>query len=131
MQAKWVHVHPLPANAQDWYTTYYGGQGFFTAGDGIDAAMQQGSLVDSILAAGIPASISTYLLSGNQNDVPNMHNEHTGPSDGVVFVQSAAAVQGIGRVAGNAAQSFGAIMGRSSSEPDRSVAEAVKPAYAI
>lgn len=101
MLAKWVNVHPLPANEQDWYTTYYGGQGFFTAGDGIGAAMQQGSLVDAILAAGIPASISTYLLSGNQNDIPNMHNEHTGPSDGVVFVQSAAAVQGIGRVAGN------------------------------
>lgn len=101
MLAKWANVHPLPANEQDWYTTYYGGQGFFTAGDGIDAAMQQGSLVDAILGAGIPASISTYLLSGNQNDIPNMHNEHTGPSDGVVFVQSAAAVQGIGRVTGN------------------------------
>jgi pimeloyl-ACP methyl ester carboxylesterase len=101
MLAKFVNDYPLPVGEQDWYTTYYGGQGFYTKGNGIDAAIQQGSLVDTILNAGIPATIQTYLLSGDQNDIPAIHNEHTGPSDGVVFISSAAAVQGIGNVAGN------------------------------
>ncbi|KEQ26759.1 esterase/lipase family protein [Paenibacillus tyrfis] len=101
MLGKWVDEYPLPALEQDWYTTYYGGQGFFTNSNGIDAAIQQGSLVEPILNAGIPTSIQTYLLSGDKNDIPAIHSEHTGPSDGVVFIASAAAVQGIGNVAGN------------------------------
>lgn len=102
MLAKWADVYPLPLDEQDWYTTYYGGQGFVTSGDGIDAAIRQGSLVNTILGAGIPATIETYLLSGNENAISVIHHEHTGPSDGVVFLQSAASVQGIGNVAGNA-----------------------------
>ncbi|MGG0812221.1 lipase [Paenibacillus alvei] len=101
MLAKWANTYALPVSEQDWYTTYYGGQGFFTMGDGIDIAIQQGSLVNKIISAGIPNTIATYLLSGNVNDIPNVHNEHTGPSDGIVFVNSASATDGIGRVAGN------------------------------
>lgn len=101
MLAKWDSVYPLPALEQDWYTTYYGGLGFYTEGYGIDYAIQQGSLVEIILNAGIPSSVDTYLLSGNQNDIPTIHNEHTGPSDGVVFIKSAACEEGIGNVAGN------------------------------
>ncbi|UFJ42553.1 alpha/beta hydrolase [Brevibacillus humidisoli] len=101
MLAKWDDVYPLPMAEQDWYTTYYGGQGFYTKGDGIDTAIEQGSLVQTILDAGVPSSIHTYLLSGNQNDIPTIHNEHTGPSDGVVFIDSAASEAGIGNVADN------------------------------
>ncbi|MFC4766017.1 hypothetical protein [Effusibacillus consociatus] len=49
----------------------------------------------------IPSSIQTYLLSGNQNDIPTIHNEHTGPSDGVVFIDSASSAEGVGNLAGN------------------------------
>lgn len=102
MLAKWDSTYALPTYEQDWYTTYYGGQGFYTKGNGIDAAIDQGSLVETILEAGIPSSVETYLLSGNRNDIPTVHNEHTGPSDGVVFIQSAASTEGIGNTAGNA-----------------------------
>lgn len=101
MLSRWDLKYPLPTYEQDWYTTYYGGRGLYTAGNGIDAAIAQGSLVQKILDAGIPASIETYLLSGDQNDIPTIHNEHMGPSDGVVFIESAASSEGIGNMAGN------------------------------
>jgi hypothetical protein len=101
MVARWDGTYGLPTTEQDWYTTYYGGTGFYTVGDGIDAAIQQGSLVNAILQAGIPASVRAYLLSGDINNIPTIHNEHTGPSDGVVFINSASSTQAIGTVSGN------------------------------
>ncbi|QIN80597.1 lipase [Rubrobacter marinus] len=100
MLARWDGVYGLPTYEQDWYTTYYGGQGVYTYGYGIDRAIAEGSLVAPILNAGIPASVPTYLLSGNQADIPTIHNEHTGPSDGVVFANSSSSTQGVGTVAG-------------------------------
>ncbi|TFB13916.1 lipase [Filobacillus milosensis] len=101
MLARWDGVYSLPMNEQDWYTTYYGGQGYYTYGFGIDHAINEGSLVDDIITAQIPNSIESYLLAGNQNDIPTIHNEHTGPSDGVVFITSATSEEGIGQVSGN------------------------------
>jgi len=63
--------------------------------------MNQGSLVNTIRSAGIPGSVATYLLCGDTNDIPTIHNEHTGPSDGVVFIASCTDTTGIGSVAGN------------------------------
>src|SRR5262249_50983973 len=85
---------------QDWYTTYYGGQGFYTNGTGIDYAISQGSLVSTIRSAGVPGSLPTYLLCGDTNDIPTIHNEHTGPSDGVVFIASCTDTTGIANSAG-------------------------------
>ncbi len=101
MLSKWINNYPLPIYEQDWYTTYHGGWGFYTYGKGIDQAISEGSLVQTIISAGIPAAIETYLLSGCYNIIPGIHYEHTGPSDGVVFIDSAASVSGIGQVAGN------------------------------
>jgi hypothetical protein len=88
MLARWDSVYPLPVAEQDWYTTYYGGSGFYTSSSGIDYAIGQGSLVSTIRSAGVPASVATYLLCGDTNDIPTIHNEHTGPSDGVLFIAS-------------------------------------------
>lgn len=101
MLARWDGVYSLPTWEQDWYTTYYGGWGFYTYGLGIDKAMNQGSLVDTIRDAGIPSPVATYLLCGDTNDIPTIHNEHTGPSDGVLFIDSCADSTGIGNVADN------------------------------
>lgn len=101
MVAKFDSLYALPTAEQDWYTTYYGGLGFYTDGDGIDLAISQGSLVSTILNSGIPSTVRTFLLSGNMNNIPTIHNEHTGPSDGVVFINSAASTQGVGSVSGN------------------------------
>jgi hypothetical protein len=98
--SRWDSVFPLPANEQDWQTTYFGGTGFFTVGFGIQHAMNQGSLVASMRSAGIPSPVTTYLLAGGANTIPLIHNEHTGPSDGIIFIASATDTGGIARVGG-------------------------------
>lgn len=100
MLYRWDGVYGLPTAEQDWYTTYYGGWGYTSYSEGIDYAINQGSLVSTIRTKGIPASIKTYLYCGGANDIPNIHNEHTGPSDGVVFTASCSDTGGIGTVAG-------------------------------
>ena len=100
MLAKFDSVYPLPTTDQDYYTTYYGGRGFYSTSLGIDQAINQGSLVSKIRQAGIPASIKTYLLAGGANTIPTIHDEHTGPSDGVVFISSATDQTAIGNVGG-------------------------------
>ncbi|MEW6732446.1 MAG: lipase [Acidobacteriota bacterium] len=99
MLRRWDKIYSLPQNELDWQTTYYGGKGEQTEGLGIDAAIAQGELVSQIRRAGIPASITVYLLAGKAATIPFFHNEHTGPSDGLVFIDSATNTDGIGKVA--------------------------------
>ena len=62
--------------------------------------------VADMVAAGIPDTIDTYLLCGdldledNSKLIPGLPNEIAGPSDGVVFIDSCAAKDGIGNLAG-------------------------------
>ncbi len=101
MLSRWDGVYGV-GGAQDWYTTYYGGQGFYTAGSGIQAAIDAGSLIKPLHDAGVPASVTTYLLAGGSPDVLGIFNENRGPSDGVVFVASALDTTGIPTVGGQA-----------------------------
>ncbi|MEZ4428646.1 MAG: hypothetical protein R3A51_13270 [Nannocystaceae bacterium] len=60
-----------------------------------------------MIEAGIPASVSTYLLCGDtqdkqENAIPVIPNETSGPSDGVVFIDSCAAPDGVGTLADEA-----------------------------
>lgn len=100
---RWDGVYPLDIFAPDYWSTYYGGWGFYSYSNGIVYAMNQspGSLVSTIRTAGIPGSVPTYLLCGGAADIPNWHNEHTGPSDGTVFVASCSDTGGIANVAGD------------------------------
>jgi hypothetical protein len=98
--ARWDNVFPLPTGEQDWETTYFGGNGFYTQGLGIQAAMNQGSLVSTIRNAGVPSSVTVFLLAGASNTIPSIHDEHTGPSDGVVFIASATDSTGIPTLGG-------------------------------
>ncbi len=107
MLYRWDDVYDIPVNNQDWYTTYHGGQGFVSSGLGIDVAIGQGSLVQEILDAGVPASVPTYLLCGDtmgdsNNEIPVLPNEVSGPSDGVVFIESCADETGIATVGDSA-----------------------------
>ena len=102
MLGRFDRTYPLPTYEQDWWTTYYGGTGFFTAGRGIQYAIDRQSLVKPIVAAGIPSSLPTYLLCGTAPTMAGLHNEHTGPSDGAVFVRSCASTAGIGKLAATA-----------------------------
>jgi hypothetical protein len=101
MLYRWDGVYGLSTSEQDWYTTYYGGWGAVSYSDGINVAINQGSLVTTIRSHGIPASIKTYLYCGGMNDIPVIHNEHTGPSDGLLFTASCSDTVGIGTVSGN------------------------------
>lgn len=102
MLARFDQTYGVDQTQQDWYTTYYGGQGFYTKGPGIQAAIDAGSLITRIQQAGVPASVSTYLLAGGSPSVVGIFNEDRGPSDGVVFESSALATAGIATVAGTA-----------------------------
>ena len=120
MLAAWDDVYPLTGTANnglmqwivgDSESTYYGEgeyKGVYARGKGIDYAIQQGSVIADMIDAGIPASISTHLLCGdlNLNDnsvlIPGIPNEIAGPSDGVVFVDSCAATDGIGTLTDSA-----------------------------
>lgn len=95
MLARWDGVYPLPVAEQDWYTTYYGGRGFYTAGRGIQWVVDRDSLVAPLIAAGTAPSVPVHLLCGSAPTMAGLHNEHTGPSDGAVFVASCTAPDGI------------------------------------
>lgn len=100
MLARWDHQYGVNTAAQDWYTTYYGGQGFFTRGPGIQAAIDAGSLIGQIQGAGTPSEVPVYLLAGGAPTVAGIWNETRAPSDGVVFVDSALDTTGVSAVGG-------------------------------
>ncbi|MFA5989104.1 MAG: hypothetical protein WC803_05785 [Sphingomonas sp.] len=98
---RWDSTYGLPAYEQDWYTTYNGGNGFYSSGPGINAYLSR-SLVDTIRNFAVPSAVRVHNLCGNQNDITLLHNEHTGPSDGVVFIASCRDTKGIVTDAGSA-----------------------------
>lgn len=83
----WSGTYGLPVNEQDWYTTFHGGQGFYSSGPGLAAYLPK-SLVDVIRQAPSPSAVRIHNICGDQADIALLHNEHTGPSDGVVFIAS-------------------------------------------
>jgi hypothetical protein len=98
---RWDSVYALPTYEQDWYTTYHGGFGFYTHSTGITPYLGD-SLIDIIRTSPTPASVRVHNLCGNQADITLLHNEHTGPSDGVVFINSCQDATGIGANGGGA-----------------------------
>lgn len=95
MLARWDGTYGVDESTQDWYTTYYGGQGYTSYGYGIDTAMSEGSLVSTVQSAGIPSAITTDLLCGGSADMPGFYNENRGPSDGLVFIASCESTTGM------------------------------------
>lgn len=94
MLARWDHVYPLAPTEPDWHTTYYGGQGFVSASDGIDAAIAQGGhFLARLDAHPLHADVALAVLAGDRADRVGVLNETTGPSDGTVFVASATATE--------------------------------------
>ncbi|MGH3864121.1 hypothetical protein [Actinokineospora sp.] len=62
----------MNTSTQDWYTTYYGGQGVHTAGPGIQAAADARSLIATIQGAPTPSAVPVYLLAGG---AANIHHD--------------------------------------------------------
>ena len=101
MLGRWDATYALDGTQQDWWTVYYGGWGYTSWSPGIQAAIDQGSLVSTVRAAGVPAAVNTYLLCGGTPNIPGVYNENTGPSDGLLFIASCQDTGGIGTVSGN------------------------------
>lgn len=93
-------LYTLPMYEQDWYTTYYGGLGYYTYGRGIDSFMAD-SLVDEVRQHPTPYTVDVHNLCGDNANIALIHNEHTGPSDGVVFESSCRDNVGIGTESGS------------------------------
>lgn len=101
MLKRWDVTYPLNLADADAYTNYNGGWGSYSYSYGIDYAVGQGSLIGPTRSAGMPASVSTYLLCGGAASIPYpWHNENTGPSDGTIFTASCTDAGGIGTLAG-------------------------------
>ena len=48
-----------------------------------------------------PEAYPVHLLCGGAADIPTIHDEHTGPSDGVVFIRSCGSTRSVGSLRGN------------------------------
>lgn len=90
LTARWDSVHPLSMVEQDWYTTYEGGWGFVSHSLGIDAAIELGGdFMARLHEHQVPGSIAVSIGAGATPLVSGVALETTGPSDGLVFLQSA------------------------------------------
>jgi hypothetical protein len=101
MLARWDGTYGIDESQDDWYTTYYGGTGYVSTSNGIQQAMNSGSLVATIRSTPVPAGVPTYLLCGGSPTLIGFYNENRGPSDGVVFDESCQSSQGIADLAGS------------------------------
>lgn len=114
MVAMWIDEYPLtmfaengfgPYAVADSLSTYWGEGdylGLLARGRGIEFTINQGSLVEEIVEAGTDPGVETFLLCSEivsmDAYIPGIPNEIAGPSDGVVFVESCAAPDGIGQL---------------------------------
>ena len=90
MLSRWDDIYSLDLYEQDWYTTYYGGWGFASYSKGIDYAIEQGgNLIEILNNSPVDPSVEIATLAGNVNVIDGIVMEDDGPSDGIVFVESA------------------------------------------
>ncbi|MBM4396797.1 MAG: acetyltransferase [Deltaproteobacteria bacterium] len=86
----WDKEYTLSVVEQDWYTTYYGGQGFVSHSRGIYEAIELGgSFMAELAALPAPPGLAVAAGAGANPMVGTVLCENTGPSDGLVFVKSA------------------------------------------
>ncbi|MDT7947856.1 MAG: hypothetical protein RQ897_05850 [Thermoflexus sp.] len=98
---RWDDRYPLPWWEPDYWTTYYGGWGLSSYSLGISEAVRD-SLMPSLWSAPLPSAVSVSLLCGSAADLPfPWHNEHTGPSDGLIFLASCRDRRGLSTVIGD------------------------------
>lgn len=90
MLYRWDDEYELDVLQQDWWTTYYGGWGFVSHSHGIKRAIEEGgSLVEKLNKKGLEAGIEFSLMAGDNHIFNAVPGEESGPSDGIVFVDSA------------------------------------------
>ncbi|MBI3925521.1 MAG: alpha/beta fold hydrolase [Armatimonadetes bacterium] len=88
--ARWDGRYSLTPLEPDWFTTYHGGQGIVSSSRGIARYIEEGgNLIERLGRTPIHPDVEVAVLAGNQPNVPGILNEYTGPSDGLLFVESA------------------------------------------
>jgi triacylglycerol lipase len=88
--ARWDSKYPIGMWQQDWWTTYHGGQGFVSRSKGIEHYIAQGgNFIARLNEAKIDPKVHVVAMAGNRANIPGIINETAGPSDGLVFVDSA------------------------------------------
>ncbi|MDO8805723.1 MAG: alpha/beta fold hydrolase [Elusimicrobiota bacterium] len=87
----WTGKYPVSAASPDSYTTLHGGQGVMSHSLGINSAiMKGGNFLNAFRAYPVPADIAVTVIAGTNNKIENVpQTEKDGPSDGLVFVESA------------------------------------------
>jgi triacylglycerol lipase len=85
-----VDRYPLSMLEQDWYTTYYGGQGFVSESRGIAHAEELGGyFMAGLHAHETPLELPVAIASGGNSFINGVAWETTGTADGLVFRTSA------------------------------------------
>ncbi len=87
----WSGKYPVSLTSPDYYTTMHGGLGYVSHSQGINSAiMLGGNFISSLRRYPVPADIAVTVIAGNNNKIQNVPQTETdGPSDGLVFVESA------------------------------------------
>lgn len=100
MLARWDNRYALTITEPDYRTTYEGGQGFVSSSKGIDHYIQEGgNLVQRLNDTPIDGRIEVSVLAGDKPNIKGILNEKAGPSDGLLFLESALMVPDTDRVA--------------------------------
>ena len=87
---RWDEQYSLNPLEPDWYTTYHGGRGFVSDSEGIDHYIEQGgNLIERLQETPVDPGVEVALLAGDAANIPGIANETAGPSDGLLFVESA------------------------------------------
>lgn len=93
---RWDEVYPLDVTQQDWWTTYYGGKGYFSRSRGIETALRDGDrLVERLEHSGLHAGVEVSLLAGKSSLFAMIPLQSSIPGDGVVFLDSALHSEGL------------------------------------
>lgn len=98
-------LHRLSEAEMDWYTTWYGGEGYVSKSKGIKEAIKLGGdHMAKLRARRFPADVDVYVLAGKKNLMKYVNKagqvleevgEYDGPCDGIVFVKNAADEEGL------------------------------------
>ncbi|MEW5907515.1 MAG: alpha/beta fold hydrolase [Elusimicrobiota bacterium] len=87
----WTGRYPVSMSSPDHYTTVYGGQGYVSHSQGLNSAiMKGGNFLNGLRQYPVPPDIDVTVVAGNNNRIENVpQTEKDGPSDGLIFVDSA------------------------------------------
>lgn len=87
----WTGRYPVSMTSPDYYTTVYGGQGYVSHSQGLNSAiMKGGNFMTGLRQYPVPPGIDVTVVAGRRNTIENVpQSEKDGPSDGLIFVDSA------------------------------------------